>query len=262
MCLYIYSLLKCGGNKKNEKKKAQKKKRKKTSIEKTRSLSISPDSWCAFARFAIQQSAFFNCLLDISAVNHIGNNHGAGSRANSLEPVVRPATDVKHDRHKDHEEEGALGVLAAAAHRRQRSIRNKKVNWKMSRQYDILGSSGESSQGGGGSGVVVNGEDRAPELEPLLAEVSSQRDDQNNYYHHHHDQYYDTDNDQYYDHHQYYHHHHHHHDHHDHRPPSYYQHQNTYVPRSSIRYHKVSARSKLEKKTRFPSIFESVLPTP
>ncbi|XP_072765466.1 voltage-dependent calcium channel type A subunit alpha-1 isoform X5 [Anoplolepis gracilipes] len=72
------------------------------------------------------QSAFFNCLLDISAVNHIGNNHGAGSRANSLEPVVRPATDVKHDRHKDHEEEGALGVLAAAAHRRQRSIRNKK----------------------------------------------------------------------------------------------------------------------------------------
>ncbi|XP_025270078.1 voltage-dependent calcium channel type A subunit alpha-1 isoform X1 [Camponotus floridanus] len=188
------------------------------------------------------QSAFFNCLLDISAVNHIGNNHGAGSRANSLEPVVRPTTDVKHDRHKEHrdEEEGALGVLAAAAHRRQRSIRNKKVNWKMSRQYDILGSSGESSQGGGGSGVVlvVNGEDRAPELEPLLAEVSSQRDDQNNYYHHHHDQYYDTDNDQYYDHHQYYHHHHHHHDHHDHRPPSYYQHQNTYVPRSSIRYHK------------------------
>ncbi|XP_011268426.1 voltage-dependent calcium channel type A subunit alpha-1 isoform X11 [Camponotus floridanus] len=74
------------------------------------------------------QSAFFNCLLDISAVNHIGNNHGAGSRANSLEPVVRPTTDVKHDRHKEHrdEEEGALGVLAAAAHRRQRSIRNKK----------------------------------------------------------------------------------------------------------------------------------------
>ncbi|XP_070165290.1 voltage-dependent calcium channel type A subunit alpha-1 isoform X13 [Polyergus mexicanus] len=74
------------------------------------------------------QSAFFNCLLDISAVNHIGNNHGAGSRANSLEPVVGPATDVKPDRHKDHrdEEEGALGVLAAAAHRRQRSIRNKK----------------------------------------------------------------------------------------------------------------------------------------
>ncbi|KMQ94501.1 voltage-dependent calcium channel type a subunit alpha-1 [Lasius niger] len=202
------------------------------------------ESWRSKSKPAEQQSAFFNCLLDISAVNHIGNNHGAGSRANSLEPVIRPATDVKLDRQTDHrdEEEGALGVLAAAAHRRQRSIRNKKVNWKMSRQYDILGSSGESSQGGGGSGVVlvVNGEDRAPELEPLLAEVSSQRDDQNNYYHHHHDQYYyDTDNDQYYDHHQYYHHHHHHHDHHDHRPPSYYQHQNTYVPRSSIRYHKV-----------------------
>ncbi|XP_036142401.1 voltage-dependent calcium channel type A subunit alpha-1 isoform X6 [Monomorium pharaonis] len=189
-------------------------------------------------------SAFFNCLLDMAAVNHTGNNHGAGSRANSLEPVMRPAIDVKHERLKEpkDEEDGALGVLAAAEHRRQHSIRNKKVNWKMSRQYDILGSSGESSQGGGGSGValVVNGEDRAPELEPLLAEVPSQRDDQNNYYHdhHHHDQYYyDTDNDQYYD--QYYHHHHHHHHHHhDHRPPSYYQHQNTYAPRSSIRYHK------------------------
>ncbi|XP_011635066.1 voltage-dependent calcium channel type A subunit alpha-1 isoform X2 [Pogonomyrmex barbatus] len=192
---------------------------------------------------AEQPSAFYNCLLDMAAVNHTGNNHGAGSRANSLEPVIRPATDTKHERHKEHrdEEDGALSVLAAAEHRRQRSIRNKKVNWKMSRQYDILGSSGESSQGGGGSGVVlvVNDEDRAPELEPLLAEVPSQQDDQNNYYHdhHHHDQYYyDTDNDQYYDHHQYYHHYHHHH--HDHRPPSYYQHQNTYAPRSSIRYHK------------------------
>ncbi|XP_011879617.1 PREDICTED: voltage-dependent calcium channel type A subunit alpha-1-like isoform X3 [Vollenhovia emeryi] len=190
---------------------------------------------------AEQPSAFYNCLLDMAAVNHTGNNHGVGSRANSLEPVMRPAVDTKHERQKEHrdEDDGALGVLAAAEHRRQRSIRNKKVNWKMSRQYDILGSSGESSQGGGGSGVVlvVNDEDRAPELEPLLAEVPSQRDDQNNYYHdhHHHDQYYyDTDNDQYYDHHQYYHHHHHH----DHRPPSYYQHQNTYAPRSSIRYQK------------------------
>ncbi|KAL0121136.1 hypothetical protein PUN28_008671 [Cardiocondyla obscurior] len=183
------------------------------------------------------QSAFYNCLLDMAAVNHTGNNHGAGSRANSLEPVMRPAPEPKQERQKD-EEEGTLNVLAAAEHRRQRSIRNKKVNWKMSRQYDILGSSGESSQGGGGSGVVVNDEDRAPELEPLLAEVPSQRDDQNYYHdHHHHDQYYyDTDNDQYYDHHQYYHHHHHHH--HDHRPPSYYQHQNTYAPRSSIRYQK------------------------
>lgn len=57
-------------------------------------------------------------------VNHTGNNHGAGSRANSLEPV-RPAMEPKHERHKEHrdEEEGALGVLAAAEHRRQRSIR-------------------------------------------------------------------------------------------------------------------------------------------
>lgn len=61
----------------------------------------------------------------MAAVNHTGNNHGTGSRANSLEPVVRPATDAKHERHKEHrdEEEGALGVLAAAEHRRQRSIR-------------------------------------------------------------------------------------------------------------------------------------------
>lgn len=61
----------------------------------------------------------------MAAVNHTGNNHGAGSRANSLEPVMRPAMDAKHERHKEHrdEEEGALGVLAAAEHRRQRSIR-------------------------------------------------------------------------------------------------------------------------------------------
>lgn len=61
----------------------------------------------------------------MAAVNHTGNNHGTGSRANSLEPVTRPATDVKHERLKEHrdEEEGALSVLAAAEHRRQRSIR-------------------------------------------------------------------------------------------------------------------------------------------
>ncbi|XP_063983724.1 voltage-dependent calcium channel type A subunit alpha-1 isoform X3 [Diachasmimorpha longicaudata] len=160
-----------------------------------------------------QRSSFFNCLMDMAGVNHTGNHHG--SRLNSLEP---PGVDGKTDATKEgKEEEGALGVLAAAEKRRQRSIRNKKVNWKMSHQYDKLGSSGESSQGGGGSGVVVNGDERGPELEPLLAESSQ------DHYHHH--QYYDTDNDQYY------HHHHHHH-----RPPSYYQHQNTYAPRSSIRY--------------------------
>lgn len=61
----------------------------------------------------------------MGAVNHTGNNHGVGSRANSLEPVIRPVMDAKHERHKEHrdEEEGALGVLAAAEHRRQRSIR-------------------------------------------------------------------------------------------------------------------------------------------
>ncbi|XP_011879619.1 PREDICTED: voltage-dependent calcium channel type A subunit alpha-1-like isoform X4 [Vollenhovia emeryi] len=73
-------------------------------------------------------SAFYNCLLDMAAVNHTGNNHGVGSRANSLEPVMRPAVDTKHERQKEHrdEDDGALGVLAAAEHRRQRSIRNKK----------------------------------------------------------------------------------------------------------------------------------------
>ncbi|KAL0121145.1 hypothetical protein PUN28_008671 [Cardiocondyla obscurior] len=74
---------------------------------------------------AEQQSAFYNCLLDMAAVNHTGNNHGAGSRANSLEPVMRPAPEPKQERQKD-EEEGTLNVLAAAEHRRQRSIRNKK----------------------------------------------------------------------------------------------------------------------------------------
>ncbi|XP_012056925.1 PREDICTED: voltage-dependent calcium channel type A subunit alpha-1-like [Atta cephalotes] len=75
-----------------------------------------------------QPSAFFNCLLNMAAVNHTGNNHGAGSRANSLEPMIRLAIEAKHERHRDHtdEEEGALDVLAAAEHRRQRSIRNKK----------------------------------------------------------------------------------------------------------------------------------------
>nr|XP_033322106.1 voltage-dependent calcium channel type A subunit alpha-1 isoform X4 [Megalopta genalis] len=184
------------------------------------------------------QSAFLNCILDVTAVNHTGNSHGTGSRANSLEPVVRPTPDRKLDQRRElrEEDDGTLGVHAAAEHR------NKKVNWKMSHQYDILGSSGESSQGGGGSGVVpvVNDEDRAPELEPLLAEVPSQQDQNYYYHHHHHDQYYDTDKDLYYDHHHHHHHHHHvHHHHHAHRPPSYYQHQNTYAPRSSIRYHKM-----------------------
>ncbi|XP_068969500.1 voltage-dependent calcium channel type A subunit alpha-1 isoform X11 [Bombus flavifrons] len=116
------------------------------------------------------QSALFNCILDVTAVNHTGNNHAAGSRANSLEHVVRPTPETKLDQRKEHMEEDDEHS------RRQRSIRNKKVNWKMSHQYDILGSSGESSQGGGGSGVVpvVIDEDRAPELEPLLAEMELQ----------------------------------------------------------------------------------------
>lgn len=85
-------------------------------------------------------------------------------------------------------------------------LRNKKVNWMVSHPYDKLGSSGESSQGGGGSLGVVNNLDRAPELEPLLAEPSQEYRHDYNYHR-----------------------------------PSYYRHQNTtFVPRSSIRYLKVS----------------------
>ncbi|XP_043669169.1 voltage-dependent calcium channel type A subunit alpha-1 isoform X22 [Vespula pensylvanica] len=76
-----------------------------------------------------QQSTLYNCLMDMAVVNHTGNSHATGSRANSLEPVVRPTTETKLDRHKDFrdEEEGTLGALAAAEQRRQHSIRNKKM---------------------------------------------------------------------------------------------------------------------------------------
>ncbi|XP_043795464.1 voltage-dependent calcium channel type A subunit alpha-1 isoform X9 [Apis laboriosa] len=69
---------------------------------------------------AAQAQAFLNCILDVTAVNHTGNNHGAGSRANSLEHVVRPTPETKLDQHKEHREEDD-------EHRRQRSIRNKKM---------------------------------------------------------------------------------------------------------------------------------------
>lgn len=61
----------------------------------------------------------------MAAVNHAGNGHGTGSRANSLEPVLRPAADTKQELHKDlrDEEDAALGVLTVAEQRRQRSIR-------------------------------------------------------------------------------------------------------------------------------------------
>ncbi|XP_048260621.1 voltage-dependent calcium channel type A subunit alpha-1 isoform X12 [Bombus terrestris] len=68
-----------------------------------------------------QQSALFNCILDVTAVNHTGNNHAAGSRANSLEHVVRPTPETKLDQRKEHMEEDDEHS------RRQRSIRNKKM---------------------------------------------------------------------------------------------------------------------------------------
>ncbi|KAI4484988.1 hypothetical protein M0802_012885 [Mischocyttarus mexicanus] len=72
-----------------------------------------------------QQSTLYNCLMDMAVVNHTGNSHTTGSRANSLEPVIRPTPETKLDQHKDFhdEEEGTLGTLAAAEQRRQRSIR-------------------------------------------------------------------------------------------------------------------------------------------
>ncbi|XP_048506510.1 voltage-dependent calcium channel type A subunit alpha-1 isoform X7 [Athalia rosae] len=171
------------------------------------------------------RSTFFNCLLDMAGVNHTGgNNHAAqpgDSRANSLEPPPRPSGDLRGDRRElRDEDEGALGALAAAEQRRQRSIRNKKVNWMVSHPYDKLGSSGESSQGGGGSGGVVNNLDRAPELEPLLAEPSQEFHHDNNYYR-----------------------------------PSYYQHQNTtFVPRSSIRYLKMELQDVVVSESRAGSL--------
>ncbi|KAG7196637.1 hypothetical protein KM043_015983 [Ampulex compressa] len=75
------------------------------------------------------QSAFLNCIRDMTAINHTGNNHGTGSRANSLEPVTRPLPETKLDRHKDPRDDdgGALEVLAGAECRSQPSIRNKKM---------------------------------------------------------------------------------------------------------------------------------------
>ncbi|XP_046610491.1 voltage-dependent calcium channel type A subunit alpha-1 isoform X1 [Neodiprion virginianus] len=173
------------------------------------------------------RSTFFNCLLDMAGVNHTGgNNHGTqpgDSRANSLEPPPGPSGDLRGERRElRDEEEGALGALAAAEQRRQRSIRNKKVNWIVSHPYDKLGSSGESSQGGGGSGGVVNNLDRAPELEPLLAEPSQEYLRYDNSYHR----------------------------------PSYYQHhQNTtFVPRSSIRYLKMELQDVVVSESRAGSL--------
>ncbi|OXU26617.1 hypothetical protein TSAR_015744 [Trichomalopsis sarcophagae] len=159
------------------------------------------ESWKA-TRFgqkeSTQRSAFLEALLDAAAVNHAGNNHHPSSRTNSLEPPGAPD-------HKEHphlprgshgdEEEGPLGIFAAAEQRRQRSIRNKKVNWKVSQQYDKLASNGESSQGGvgprgagfHGSAIISNGDERlSPDLEPLLTEPSRPaRREYAQYCHHH-----------------------------------------------------------------------------
>ncbi|XP_031779373.1 voltage-dependent calcium channel type A subunit alpha-1 isoform X8 [Nasonia vitripennis] len=80
---------------------------------------------------ATARSAFLEALLDAAAVNHAGNNHHPSSRTNSLEPPGAPDHKEHHHlprgSHGD-EEEGPLGIFAAAEQRRQRSIRNKKMD--------------------------------------------------------------------------------------------------------------------------------------
>ncbi|XP_043276713.1 voltage-dependent calcium channel type A subunit alpha-1 isoform X4 [Venturia canescens] len=76
------------------------------------------------------RSTLFNCLMDMAGANHTGNNHhGTGSRANSLEPpIVHDGKSDHHHRGSRDEDEGTIGALAAAERRRQRSIRNKKMD--------------------------------------------------------------------------------------------------------------------------------------
>lgn len=80
-------------------------------------------------RTSEQRSTFFNCLLDMAGVNHTGgNNHPPSqpgdSRANSLEPPPGTSADIRGERREPRDEDdGALGALAAAEQRRQRSIR-------------------------------------------------------------------------------------------------------------------------------------------
>ncbi|KAL7300818.1 hypothetical protein TKK_0006383 [Trichogramma kaykai] len=155
------------------------------------------------------RSTFFEALLDVAAVNHTGNNHHPGSRTNSLDPAV-PGQEPSKDHHPHHphhphhghrgsrtegDDDGAFGIFAAAEQRRQRSLKNKKVNWKVSQQYDKLTNGALADDGSHEheGGLMIDHDDRhdglvgasqtgkanrakrerGPELEPLLKDTTT-----------------------------------------------------------------------------------------
>ncbi|XP_023319162.1 voltage-dependent calcium channel type A subunit alpha-1 isoform X5 [Trichogramma pretiosum] len=155
------------------------------------------------------RSTFFEALLDVAAVNHTGNNHHPGSRTNSLDPAV-PGQEPSKDHHPHHphhphhghrgsrtegDDDGAFGIFAAAEQRRQRSLKNKKVNWKVSQQYDKLTNGALADDGSHEheGGLMIDHDDRhdglvgasqagkanrakrerGPELEPLLKDTTA-----------------------------------------------------------------------------------------
>ncbi|XP_011506186.1 PREDICTED: voltage-dependent calcium channel type A subunit alpha-1 [Ceratosolen solmsi marchali] len=91
------------------------------------------ESWKTTRFSQKEHPTIFDTVLDAAGANHAsGNNHhAAGSRTNSLEPTY----DGK-DHHHSHshrgsrvdDEEGTLGIFAVAEQRRQRSLRNKKMD--------------------------------------------------------------------------------------------------------------------------------------
>ncbi|XP_043464353.1 voltage-dependent calcium channel type A subunit alpha-1 isoform X7 [Leptopilina heterotoma] len=89
------------------------------------------------------RSTIFNCLLDMAGVNHTGNNHGAGSRTNSLEPPMD--SDFKNEQHREFRL-GEDGLFAPTETKRRHSFRNKKVNWQFFQQYNKLENDEENSQ--------------------------------------------------------------------------------------------------------------------
>ncbi|XP_051167257.1 voltage-dependent calcium channel type A subunit alpha-1 isoform X5 [Leptopilina boulardi] len=90
------------------------------------------------------RSTIFNCLLDMAGVNHTGNNHGTGSRTNSLEPPMD--SDMKIDQHRDFrlDEDGPFGLLATTEIKRRHSFRNKKMDLQNMVISDSRGGSLES----------------------------------------------------------------------------------------------------------------------
>lgn len=59
----------------------------------------------------------------MAGVNHTGNNHGTGSRTNSLEPAMESDLKIDHLRDFRLDEEGTIGILAATEIKRRNSFR-------------------------------------------------------------------------------------------------------------------------------------------